>query len=153
MIDRCFDLFFEYLFPLTPLIHEPSLRESREFFTAQGPLVVPSERASLVGVERAASSTTEPWTDVTRAPVPGGSAGVPVDHWPDAAFTLITAVCAEAAFLLPKSLFPEGEAVADVFLQASRSCLGDYLEADLENPNANSITTRYFHSNCLHAAG
>jgi hypothetical protein len=66
---------------------------------------------------------------------------------------LITALCAEAAFLLPKDIFPEGEGVADVFLQASRTCLNDYLEADLEHPNASSVTIRYFHSNCLHASG
>lgn len=73
--------------------------------------------------------------------------------WPDSIFTIITATCAEAAFLLPKDIFPEGEGIADIFLQASRSCLAGYLEADLEYPNANSVAIRYFHSNCLHAAG
>ncbi|KAM0244247.1 hypothetical protein ACHAP5_006460 [Fusarium lateritium] len=76
-----------------------------------------------------------------------------LELWPETTFTLITAVCAEAAFLLPKDLFPEGQSVADIFLNASRTCLNQYLEAELENPNANSITIRYFHSNCLHAAG
>lgn len=72
---------------------------------------------------------------------------------PDAAFTLITAVCAESAFLLPSDIFPEGDDVADMFLHASRNCLNSYLEADIEFPNASSVTIRYFHSNCLHAAG
>lgn len=75
------------------------------------------------------------------------------DPWLESTFTLITAVCAEAAFLLPKDLFPEGDAVSEIFLKASRSCLNSYLEADLEAPNANSIAIRYFHSNCIHAAG
>ncbi|KAF4444275.1 hypothetical protein F53441_11183 [Fusarium austroafricanum] len=116
-VTRCFDLFFDYLYPLTPLVHEPSLRDSLSYFTAES-----------------------------------FSTGL-LELWPETTFTLITAVCAEAAFLLPKDLFPEGQSVADIFLNASRACLNHYLEAELENPNANSITIRYFHSNCLHAAG
>ncbi|KAF4463248.1 C6 transcription factor [Fusarium albosuccineum] len=124
LVTRCFDLFFEYLYPLTPLVHEPSLRDSLSYF-----------RPGFSAPDRLSNGTG------------------PLEVWPETAFTLITAVCAEAAFLLPKDLFPEGQSVADLFLNASRSCLNHYLEADLENPNANSITIRYFHSNCLHAAG
>lgn len=124
-VTRCFDLFFEYLYPLTPLVHEPSLRDSLSLLT------------------------NEYYSDGNNS-----SDGCRIlESWPDATFTLITAVCAEAAFLLPKDLFPEGQSVGHVFLNASRDCLNHYLEADLENPNANSITIRYFHSNCLHAAG
>lgn len=130
IITRCFDLFFEYLYPLTPLVHEPSLRDALTFFASQ-----------------AATSAFSPTSN------PNTSGSGPLEPWPDATFTLLTAVCAEAAFLLPKDLFPEGDSVAGVFLAASRSCLNSYLEADLENPNANSIAIRYFHSNCLHAAG
>lgn len=128
IISRCFDLFFEYLYPLTPLLHEPSLRDALSFFTTQPPTTTPGFSPFSPG---------------------GGSSTTRLD----AAFTLITAVCAETAFLLPKNLFPEGSAVADTFLQASRNCLNGYLEADLESPNANSIAIRYFHSNCVHAAG
>ncbi|EKJ75660.1 hypothetical protein FPSE_04161 [Fusarium pseudograminearum CS3096] len=118
-VTQCFDLFFEYLYPLTPLVHEPSLRDSLSYFT--------------------------------QFPIARGT-GL-LELWPETTFTLITAVCAEAAFLLPKDLFPEGQSVADIFLNASRACLNQFLEAELESPNANSITIRYFHSNCLHAAG
>ncbi|KAM0669327.1 hypothetical protein ACQRIU_002889 [Beauveria bassiana] len=115
-LNHCIDLFFEYLYPLTPLVHEPSFRDNLAYF-------VPSDRPPHL------------------------------ERCPEAAFTLITAVCAEAAFLLPKDIFPSGETVAGIFLQASRNCLAGYLEADLENPNASSITIRYFHSNCVHASG
>ncbi|KAH8675079.1 putative C6 transcription factor [Ilyonectria robusta] len=128
LVTRCFDLFFEYLYPLTPLVHEPSLRDALAFFVTQ----------AATGFSPASNPTSN-----------GGR----LETWPDATFTLITAVCAEAAFLLPKDLFPEGQSVADIFLKSSRSCLNHYLEADLESPNANSIAIRYFHSNCLHAAG
>lgn len=128
IVLRCFDLFFEYLYPLTPLVHEPSLRDGLAYF-----LQAQVSPEAVHGFPSLLASGVEPW--------------------PDSTFTLITAVCAEAAFLLSKDIFAEGEAVASIFLQASRSCLNDYLEADLESPNANSITIRYFHSNCLHAAG
>ncbi|KAG6040847.1 hypothetical protein E4U41_006889 [Claviceps citrina] len=161
VVEQCFGLFFQYLYPLTPLIHEPSLRQGFSVFASPLSLGAATAReyASVRnGInDRIADAlpTVNPpaWADAcpkTHAPV----AGIEALHcWHEATFTLITAVCAEAAFLLPKNLFPEGEAVADLFLQASRDCLSSYLEADLESPNANSITIRYFHSNCVHAAG
>jgi hypothetical protein len=51
---------------------------------------------------------------------------------------------------MPSELFPVGKSLAETFLEASRSCLADYSETDLENPCADSITIRYLHSNCLH---
>jgi hypothetical protein len=68
----------------------------------------------------------------------------------NADFALLTATCAEVAFFIPPSLFPEGINLGPLFLTASRDCLASYLEADLENPNAVSLAIRYFHSNCLH---
>ncbi|GIC91483.1 transcription factor domain-containing protein [Aspergillus udagawae] len=147
-VNRCFDLFFGYLFPLIPLVHEPSLRDGLRFFVSQA-------ARSGIGV-----TGPELWSSFVR----GNPIGVDSildranslkypELWPDSTFTLITAVCAEAAFLLPKDIFPEGERIADLFLKASRSCLHSYLEEDLEYPNANSVAIRYFHSNCLHAAG
>jgi hypothetical protein len=52
---------------------------------------------------------------------------------------------------MPEGLFPVGKCLAKIFLDASRSCLDSYIDDDLQNPSANSITIRYLHSNCLHA--
>ncbi|KAI6778165.1 uncharacterized protein J7T54_002700 [Emericellopsis cladophorae] len=118
IVSRCIDLFFKYLYPLTPLVHEPGLRSDLDKFASGSSI-------SEIGAWRA-----------------------------DSAFTLITAVCAEAVFLLPSDVFPEStEAVGHIFLRASRDCLHSYLEADLESPDANSLAIRYFHSNCIHATG
>ncbi|PHH77266.1 hypothetical protein CDD82_3591 [Ophiocordyceps australis] len=113
VVNRCFSLFFEHLYPLTPLIHEASLREALAYFLSHAHLSphAHSQQHDLV------------WS---RDPLQ------PAKTLPDASFCLVTAVCAEAAFMLPKNVFPE---------------------ADLETPTANSITIRYFHSNCIHAAG
>lgn len=128
-VNRSFELFFQYLFPLIPLVHEPSLRDGLSFFVTQRNTT--TEDGLIYGL----NSLKYP------------------ELWPDVTFTLVTAVCAEAAFLLPKNIFPEGESIAEIFLEASRNCLITYLEADLEYPNANSVAIRYFHSNCMHAAG
>ncbi|QUC16569.1 uncharacterized protein UV8b_00810 [Ustilaginoidea virens] len=159
VVEQCFGLFFQYLYPLTPLVHEPSLRHAFSLFASQ------SSSTPRSGMDRVADTSLpapsprpsprpppSPWA-ATSSGATSASATEALACWNDATFTLITAVCAEAAFLLPKNLFPQGEAVADLFLQASRDCLSSYLEADLESPNANSITIRYFHSNCVHAAG
>lgn len=133
VIKHCFKLFFDYLFPLIPLVHESSLRDGLEFFVSRDD--TRNFRGSTSSMRYGYESLKYP------------------ELWPDVTFTLITAVCAETAFLLPKDIFPEGETIADLFLQASRSCLVTYLEADLEHPNANSVAIRYLHSNCMHAAG
>jgi hypothetical protein len=148
VVDKCFNLFFQYLYPLIPLVHEPSLRNALSFFV--------SEAASIRSLEIA--NISETWSSsflregIAMNNLPDHTAEYP-EVWADAAFTLITAVCAEAAFLLPKDIFREGEIIAKIFLKASRDCLTSYLEADLECPNANSVVIRYLHSNCVHATG
>ncbi|UNI22856.1 hypothetical protein JDV02_008705 [Purpureocillium takamizusanense] len=154
-VNRCLDLFFKYLYPLTPLVDEPSLRDGLSFFlnqTAAAPGAAQSQSSDLDAAPPNITNVGESWSAFPRD-ARASLTGEHLKTWPDATFTFITAVCAEAAFLLPKELFPEGESVADLFLQASRDCLNHYLEADLESPSANSITIRYFHSNCIHAAG
>jgi hypothetical protein len=145
VVNKCLALFFEYLYPLTPLVHEPSLRQGLSFFLNQGSSPYASANQSGIDLE-GTGGTSAGWEAIPPS-------GVNIGLWADSTFTLITAVCAEAAFLLPKDIFPEGELVAGIFLQASRSCLQSYLESDLESPNANSVAIRYFHSNCIHAAG
>ncbi|EHK23360.1 uncharacterized protein TRIVIDRAFT_190368 [Trichoderma virens Gv29-8] len=153
---RCIDLFFDYLYPLTPLVYEPALREVLAYIFSQ-PLPginQPSPLSQLTPDPTAGTtplSSAESWAGFGQ---PGSrTVGSRLAPWVDSTFTLVTAVCAEAAFMLPKDIFPEGESVSEIFLEASRDCLHQHLEADLENPTANSIAIRYFHSNCLHAAG
>jgi hypothetical protein len=146
---QCLDLFFQYLYPLTPLVHEPSLRSGLAYFLSQGSSNL-NQLPHSAAVPSSAGGDT--WTGIQTVDR-GGTRGITDPWWPDSTFSLLTAVCAEAAFLLPKDLFPEGPACGEIFLHASRSCLANYLEADLEAPNANSVAIRYFHSNCVHAAG
>ncbi|KAG5950485.1 hypothetical protein E4U53_004967 [Claviceps sorghi] len=161
VVEQCFSLFLQYLYPLTPLIHEPSLREGFSVF-ASAPSIDAATARENASVRHGIPERIKDALPILKPPAWAGPApemlspavgSEALPFWHEATFTLITAVCAEAAFMLPKELFPEGEAVADLFLQASRDCLSSYLEAELESPNADSITIRYFHSNCFHAAG
>ncbi|SPO05504.1 related to alfa-L-rhamnosidase [Cephalotrichum gorgonifer] len=67
-------------------------------------------------------------------------------------FTLITAVCAKVCYFMPSDIIPEGKLIAEPLLNVSRTCQHSYVDADLENPSADSITIRYLHSNCLHTS-
>lgn len=154
IVHRCLDLFFQYLYPLTPLVHEPSLRSGLAYLISQSPsaLATSSQSPGIEVTSAVSAAAVDTWTTTFSQTCRSAGRGI-AEPWVESTFTLITAVCAEAAFLLPKDLFPEGELVGDIFLRASRNCLNSYLEADLEAPNANSVAIRYFHSNCIHAAG
>ncbi|KAH8695975.1 fungal-specific transcription factor domain-containing protein [Talaromyces proteolyticus] len=131
LVRRCFDLYFEYLFPLAPLVHEQNLRNNLDSFLAGDIPILHSGGHSTDPASASISENLEVWAEST--------------------FTLITALCAEVAFRLPTDIFAEGCIVSDIFLKASRNCLNIYLETDLEYPNATSMIIRYYHYNCLHA--
>ncbi|KXJ90357.1 hypothetical protein Micbo1qcDRAFT_226235 [Microdochium bolleyi] len=124
LMSRSLDLFFEYLYPLTPLVHETSLKGALGEFIS-----------------------------FTNSMSSGNHQGSHLEPWREPAFASVTAVAAASAFFLPKDIFPEGRSVCDILLSHSRASLNSYVEADLASPNANSLAVRYFHSNCLHAAG
>ena len=156
--SRSLSLFLEYLYPLTPLVHKASL------YRALALLEGDNTAFALPGSESVTWPPPPPppppddldtsldTSLLSMHPSPSTTSEVPLMQ-PEEAFTLVTAVCAEAAFMLPAAVYAEGRSVGDAFLEASRSCLNSYLETDLEAPNANSIIIRYFHSNCLHGAG
>lgn len=149
-VRHCLDLFFEYLYPLTPLVYEPALREVLVYIFSQQPSGM--NHTTPEGTVVTPGGMSDSWPTYGHPTRPGGGTSR-LAPWADSTFSLVTAVCAEAAYMLPKDIFPEGESFAEIFLQASRDCLHHHLEADLENPSANSIAIRYFHSNCLHAIG
>lgn len=145
---RCIALFFEYLYALTPLVHKASLHKALSFLEGDrdGGLL-----DANLGTNNGSNNLGPSLHSMSD--MPSIQIMPTMEMHPEEAFALITAVCAEASFFLPASVFPEGNAVADIFLEASRNCLTGYLETDLDTPNANSIIIRYFHSNCLHATG
>ncbi|KAH7316872.1 hypothetical protein B0I35DRAFT_264648 [Stachybotrys elegans] len=64
-------------------------------------------------------------------------------------FTLITALCAFIASVMPDNLLPSGKLLSTPFLQASKAMLRLYEEHDLEHPDSTSITIRIWHSGAL----
>lgn len=141
IILRCFNLYFEYLFPLVPLIHESGLREIlKSFLTGTIPLL-----------HHAGDNTAD--ASMTSNIIDSSNIYEDLGLWPESAFALITALCAETASLLPTEVFAEGCLVSDAFLKASRNCLDSYAEADFENPSAVSVIIRCHHYNCFHEAG
>ncbi|KFY71819.1 hypothetical protein V499_08010 [Pseudogymnoascus sp. VKM F-103] len=120
VINLCIELYMKYTFPTAPCVHEPTLQASANKFFAE------DSSAQLFG--------TGSWGDKV------------VDM---RAFTLLTAVCASVASVLPKSLLPYQEAVAEPCLKASRNMLKVFEDFDIEHPCATSIISRSLHSTAL----
>lgn len=138
---KCFDLFFEYLFSLIPIVDERNVRRDLHIVCATyGSLngASPASAWSAAGASENSHATSLTALDTTALAVK---------------LALVTATCAEAAFMIPPQFFPEGPLISSAFLLASRNALHFYVETDLDHPTATSLATRYFHSNCLHAAG
>jgi hypothetical protein len=130
---KCVDLYMQYIFPITPIVHEQSLRQN----------------LSLLRPQCRSLQSPEPQGWITTAEQSVGGMDLALLQQ----FALVTAMCAEAASILPFQLFPTGSAVADHFLEASRDTLQLYHDKDVEFPQSSSLVIRYFHGNCTHAAG
>ncbi|KAH6672664.1 hypothetical protein F5X68DRAFT_141104, partial [Plectosphaerella plurivora] len=133
---ECIDLYLRHLFPITPLVHEASIRATwtRTFEYGRAPL------------------TPEPYA---ASPATNGSvSGEGFTDWPyQRDLALLTAICATASSLLPSHLFASGQLVAGHFLKASRDLLRLHQDQDIERPKAASVIVRYLHSISTHALG
>lgn len=119
LIHSCIDLFMQYLFPNTPIAHEPSLRAAGSLFS----------HGSYAGFIR---QSTLPDTNLQLAY--------------QRPFTLITALSAFVTSVMPESLVPLQAQLVSPFLQASLAMLRLYESYDLENPDSTSLTIRMWHS-------
>lgn len=129
----CLDCYLAYLFPVIPLLDGSIMR------------------ASAVVLERLdALDDLEENRQVTVAANIQRPCIRPVDL---ACFSLLTAMCAEVYYMLPEQCTPPDHEAALDFLRASRRMLALQRDIDLEAPSSMSVITRYFHANCLHAAG
>ncbi|CAK7245430.1 MAG: hypothetical protein STHCBS139747_007011 [Sporothrix thermara] len=120
----CVDLFLQYLFPNTPIAHEPTLRDSIPLLLEEGR----DGTSPLLGrpVSRSMSGTIS----IARR------------------FTLITALCAHILSVVPARLSRQPAAMSIVFFDASRAMLHAYEAYDLEHPDVTSLTIRMWHSSC-----
>ncbi|KAJ9130834.1 C6 transcription factor [Pleurostoma richardsiae] len=136
LVTECIDVYMKLLFPLMPIVHELTLRSNTSSILCDngGNVSTPSHPSPGDNINGENSMDFSSMAKLRLA-------------------TLITAVCAESALVLPAELFPKGPLLGEPFLRASRSLLRSFSEQDIERPVATSVIVRYFHSNCLHAAG
>lgn len=120
-IHLCIDLYMRYIFPTAPYVHEPTLLASANRFFAD------QSDALLFYTESGHDNV-----DDMRA------------------FALLTAICAAVASVMPDSLLPCRQTLAEPCLIASRAMLKAFEDFDIEHPNANSIIIRALHSTALH---
>ncbi|KAJ5737236.1 uncharacterized protein N7483_002361 [Penicillium malachiteum] len=115
VINICIDLFAQYIFPNSPVAHQPTLRAAASLF-------------------REANHPN--WMDMS--PFSEGNPAL----YKIKAFTLITALCAFVASIVPDSLLHQPRALSQPFLQSSKAMLRTYEEHDLEYPDSTSLTIR-----------
>ncbi|KAL5315022.1 hypothetical protein ACEPPN_017673 [Leptodophora sp. 'Broadleaf-Isolate-01'] len=113
IVNNCITLFMQYTFPTSPIIHEATVRaHALAYFS-----------------ETASNGNFKP-NNIHQS----------VKHM--RAFTLITAVCASTASVMPESLLPYGSIVAVPFFRSSRQMLHIYEEYDIEQPDSSSLSVR-----------
>ncbi|KAI0103914.1 hypothetical protein GGR51DRAFT_522888 [Nemania sp. FL0031] len=120
-VNVCIDLFMQYAFPTTPIIHEPSVRSHASALFSR-----PAQSDDLF-------TSLDEVHNVERM----------------RAFALVTALCACISSLVPESILTNGRAMSAVLLHASRDMLRAYEDYDLECPDSTSLSIRDFHSTAL----
>lgn len=112
------DFFVRHLFPNTPIAHEPTLRGAVA-------LLKPDGFANYADLPFA--------SDISQIACMRR-------------FSLITALCACVASVMPTPIGVRSMALSKLFLSASRAMLMYYEEYDLEHPDSTSLTIRMWHS-------
>ncbi|KAH8755138.1 hypothetical protein F5882DRAFT_367736 [Hyaloscypha sp. PMI_1271] len=122
VVQNCIDLFFQYMFPNTPIAHEGILRAAASIF-------LPENHPTLSGIDILPNSHAN--TSYAKS------------------FTLTTALCAFVTSVMPESLLPNRNLLASPFLQSSKAMLRLYEDYDLEQPDSTSLTIRIWQSGAL----
>jgi hypothetical protein len=122
VVQNCIDLFFQWMFPSTPIAHEGTLRAATSIF-------LPENHPNLSRIDMS----------------PNSHANILYAK----SFTLITALCAFVTSVMPESLLPNRNLLAGPFLQSSKAMLRLYEDYDLEQPDSTSITIRIWQSGAL----
>lgn len=142
------ELYMRYLFPITPLVDEKIMRA---IATRLHPVLTDCEQ-HLACPQNAIQNQRTTFAAVAQADgvVDMANGTLTVER----SLTLLTAVAATTAALVPSALLSESLYDAGVELLAgSRKLLRCFQDQDVDRPCAVSIITRYFHSQCTHAAG
>ncbi|KAL0935895.1 C6 transcription factor [Colletotrichum truncatum] len=117
---ECIDFFMQYLFPNTPIAHEPTLRDAAALLAADG-------FSAVAGSSPCAVDTHHKMTHLRR-------------------FSLVTALCAFVTSVMPEAQLSRRATLSKPFLAASRAMLQVYEDHDLENPDSTSLTIRMWQS-------
>jgi hypothetical protein len=132
--DHCISLYTQYVFGAVPICHEGRLRETANRFfnlpsSADG---LADHHARIWGCF--AANTEREHVEILRS------------------LTLLTALCAEVAYVVPEPLLPDKHLIGPLFLRASRQMLRIYEDYDIEHPNYSSLSIRMLLSSAIQQA-
>lgn len=130
----CIGLYVRYVFGALPLCHEATLRASvSRFFIPLPDARDHAESRGPITPCFAADSERERIGALRR-------------------LTLLTALCAAVAYIVPETLMADKQAVAPLFLRASRETFKIFEDYDLEYPDSCSLATRQLFSIAIQSA-
>ncbi|KAL6408638.1 hypothetical protein AUP68_07582 [Ilyonectria robusta] len=134
--NSCIYLYTRYVFGAFPLCHEATLRATVSRFFI--PLLDAGDRHHTesrgpITLCFAADSERERIGALRR-------------------LTLLTALCAAVAYVVPETLMADKQVVAPLFLRASRETFKIFEDYDLEYPDSSSLGIRHFFSSAIQSA-
>ncbi|KAH8589571.1 hypothetical protein B0O99DRAFT_581287 [Bisporella sp. PMI_857] len=128
LVNKCIDIFMQFIFPNTPVCHEPTLRAGVSVFQLRSS----ADAVEPPLVARQLEALQQPVIEKT--------------------FTLITALCALVMSVAPEPYIPQNSTLALLFLRASRAMLLTYQEHDFEHPDWTSLIIRIWQSSATQNA-
>ncbi|KAI9162770.1 transcriptional regulatory protein [Paramyrothecium foliicola] len=126
--ERCVQRTMQQLFPIVPIVHQPSLIASLPLLSQ--PFALPHFLANGT-LDHTNQSSFE---DIR-------------------AFTLLTGLCAVVCAVDGVTTSRDDVSLAHTFLHASRSMLATYEHFDIENPSSSSMVIRVLQSSSFHSLG
>ncbi|KAI8654438.1 Zn(2)-C6 fungal-type domain-containing protein [Fusarium keratoplasticum] len=124
-VERCIDLYMQFVFPLLPIICESTLR-------SQATLNLPS------------------FTDGILSPL---SALTPDMIAAIRTYSLTASLCAVVAHVRPCEVYPEHDTIGSLFLASSQAMLQPYAGYDISYPTSASLSIRIFQASCYQMMG
>lgn len=132
--NSCIHLYARYVFGAFPLCHEATLRATvSRFFIPLLDAGDHAENRRPITLCFAADSERERIGALRR-------------------LTLLTALCAAVAYVVPETLMADKQVVAPLFLRASRETFKIFEDYDLEYPDSCSLGIRHFFSSAIQSA-
>ncbi|CAH0028755.1 unnamed protein product [Clonostachys rhizophaga] len=124
-VERCISIYMQSVFPLQPIICEPTLR-------SHASLILPSV---MTGTTHSQSGWIQESIGAIRS------------------YALTTSLCALVAHIHPCKKHPQDDTISSLFLELSQATFRAFIDYDITYPTAASLAIRIFQVSCYQMTG